>query len=82
MERMTAMNILTSFTRHPAEAGETYIQHFIFTARAALTLIGSGLVLFFHGVLPFLCTHTTSNMIDRLHAELQTRKQKCKKACQ
>lgn len=69
-----------SLTSHPAKAGETYWQHFIFTARAALTLVGSGIILFLHGLLPFLCTHTTSNMIDRLHAELQARREKCEKA--
>lgn len=75
------MNILAGFTRHPAEAGETYIQHFIFTARTSLTLVGSGLILFLHGLMPFLCTHTTSNIVDRLHAELQTRKKKCEEEC-
>lgn len=80
IERVIVMNIFTAFTRHPAETGETYARHFLFTARASLTLVGSGLILFFHGLMPFLCSHTASNMIDRLHAELQIRKEKCKKS--
>ena len=34
------------FTNHPAEVGETYLQHFSFTLKTSLRLLWSGFILF------------------------------------
>jgi len=67
----------SSLHRHLDEAGETYLQHLLFTFKAAGILIASGVVLVIHGLLPFLLTHVASGMIDNLYAELKARKAAC-----
>ena len=61
------------FTDHPAEVGETYLQHFSFTLKTSLRLLWSGFILFLHGVFPFLFTHTASNLVEKLYLLLKSR---------
>ena len=67
------------FSRHLHDAGESYFRHLAFTARIGAMLVASGLVIIVHGLLPFLFEHTGSNLIDRINAELKTRREECEK---
>lgn len=61
------------FCDHPAQAGETYTQHLLFTLGMAGKLIGSGLALLIHGILPFTFVHTASKAIRESHVILDER---------
>lgn len=61
------MDLLQSFTRHPAAVGETYTEHMKHAGGFGLTLLGAGLACLVHAVFPFLCKTTGSQAIRRLH---------------
>ena len=65
-------------TQHLHDANESYFEHLAFTLRFALTLMAVAVVAIIHGVLPFLCTHTASNMLCKLMDEVKARKAMCK----
>ena len=60
-----------SFTEHPASAGESYARHMGTASGYALRLIGGGLAAAMHGLLPFLFQTTASDMIFKMHDEMQ-----------
>jgi hypothetical protein len=62
------------FTRHPAEVGESYGEHFTIAARFGLRMIAGGLACLVHAVLPFLFARTGSETVRQLNATL------CKRA--
>jgi len=55
------------FTDHPKEAGETYFQHFIFTIFTAFRVVLCGVIIFIHGIFPFIFTKTTSSQIEKIY---------------
>lgn len=61
------MDLLQSFTRHPATVGETYAEHMRHAGGFGLTLVAAGLACLVHAVFPFLCKTTGSQAIKRLH---------------
>ena len=56
------------FTAHPAEVGETYLQHGLFACRFGAKMTWGGLAALVHGVFPFLFK-TTGSRITRELAE-------------
>ncbi len=64
------MDLLHSFTRHPASVGETYTEHMRHAGSFALALLGAGLACLVHAVFPFLCKTTGSETITRLHQRM------------
>lgn len=65
--------IKDAFTKHPAEAGETYGQHLMFTVGMALRLLVTSMVLIIHGIFPFMCCHTASQKMKRCQAVMADR---------
>lgn len=65
--------IKDAFTKHPAEAGETYGQHLLFTLGMALRLLATSAVLIIHGLFPFMCCHTASRKMKRCQAVMAER---------
>jgi putative acetyltransferase len=61
-----------SFTEHPASVGENYLQHLRHAAGFALSMIGGGLAVAVHAVLPFLFKKTGSGIITDLHTRMVT----------
>ena len=55
------------FTEHPASVGETYGEHLRAAAGFAFTLLRAGCACLLHALLPFLCVHTGSRAVERLH---------------
>jgi hypothetical protein len=64
--KKAAKYILDSFTLHPAELGETYLQHLKFTTAMSARLVLTGLALFIHGFMPFLFCKTTSGQSKKI----------------
>lgn len=62
-----------AFTEHPQDTGETYSEHLLFTAKMTGRLVYSSAVLMLHGVLPFLCTRTASQQIEKIYAIMRSR---------
>lgn len=56
-----------SFTEHPHEVGETYLQHLHSAWSFSGSMLVGGIACFLHGLFPFLCTRTGSTTIRRLH---------------
>ncbi|MCM2344785.1 MAG: DUF6356 family protein [Alphaproteobacteria bacterium] len=69
------------FKKHLHDANEGYLEHLAFTIKAGCTLIAAGTIVMIHGLLPFVLTHTGSNMICRLTEEMKARKQACQARC-
>ena len=61
------------FTEHPGETGETYFQHFVFTGLTSLRIIFCGIIIFIHGLFPFLFTRTASRHVERIYLILKKR---------
>ncbi len=61
-----------SFTEHPASVGENYLQHLRHAAGFAVSMIGGGLAVAVHAVLPFLFKKTGSGIITDLHTRMIT----------
>ena len=64
------MDLMQSFTRHPASVGETYTEHMRHAGSFALALLGAGMACLVHAVFPFLCKKTGSETIKRLHERM------------
>lgn len=62
--------IINKFTAHPNEVGESYFGHLKFTIYNVLNLFRIGLVLFLHGVFPFIFISYTKDKIAILHNKL------------
>ncbi|MGI4952118.1 MAG: DUF6356 family protein [Janthinobacterium lividum] len=61
-----------SFTKHPHEVGESYVEHFGVASSFGWAMIRGGLACYVHAVLPFLCTSTGSQTVKRLHERMVT----------
>lgn len=58
--------MLKKFTEHPAEQGETYIQHMVSSWKIIHTLKVIELKCLVHSIFPFLYTDALSSKIDYL----------------
>ncbi len=73
--KQKADEVRKAFTEHPELAGETYFEHLWFSAKMTVRLLYTAFALLLHGILPFICTHTASNQIDKINAILAARRQ-------
>lgn len=55
------------FVDHPESVGETYLEHFFVALGFAATMLGAGLALVVHAVVPGLFVKTGSAAITGLH---------------
>lgn len=62
-----------AFTEHPQDTGETYGEHLLFTTKMTGRLLYSSAVLMLHGLLPFLCTRTASQQIEKIYGIMRSR---------
>lgn len=60
---------------HPQSVGQTYGQHFLFSASFALRLAAAAFTAFMHALIPGLFESTTSKAISSLHARMQRQHQ-------
>lgn len=68
------MDIMNSFTRHPASVGESYLQHLCMATRFGVRMLTGGLACIVHALLPFLFEHTGSRCINELHTRMVTKR--------
>jgi hypothetical protein len=61
------------FTRHLRESEENYFEHFLVTFSTAFWLIGTGLILLCHAVLPFLFVSKAGNNVRKINQVMQKR---------
>ncbi|MBY0354850.1 MAG: hypothetical protein K2Q12_03870 [Rickettsiales bacterium] len=61
------------FSSHPAETGETYAQHLIFTIKMGVRILTCGVLLLVHGALPFTFRRTVSAQIKKIYRILDAR---------
>ena len=62
------------FTKHPKEAGESYLQHLLVALKYSFTLFLLFLIAFIHSIFPFIFKNTTSTKIIKMGEDLQNRK--------
>ena len=62
-----------AFTEHPEDAGETYLQHLRFTSMMSVRFLYTTLVIFVHGIFPFLLTRAASDQIEVIYRIMKTR---------
>ena len=63
----------TVFLAHPRSVNESYGEHFAIAGRFGLTMIGAGLALLVHAIVPSLFLRTGSAAIKNLYAEMTSR---------
>jgi len=61
------------FTRHPHQAGESFLKHFLFSFGIGLWLLFCSCAAICHAIFPFTCTFTTSSNLKKIHAIMQKR---------
>jgi hypothetical protein len=66
--------LYSAFNDHPHRAGETYWRHLIFTLSMAFRFFRVGLIIFVHGLCPFLLEHTSSNEVEKIFTIMKARK--------
>jgi hypothetical protein len=62
-----------AFTEHPQEAGETYLQHLLFTVWMSLRFVYASLVIMIHGAFPFLLETAASSQIEAVYRIMKSR---------
>lgn len=62
-----------AFTDHPKETGETYIKHLWFTVKMTSRMVFTALLLFIHGMFPFLFTRAASTQFEKMYQILRSR---------
>jgi hypothetical protein len=62
------------FLQHPAAAGETYLQHLLFTVKTGGHLLLTSIALILHGFVPKFYQTTASDRIIRLNDVMQERR--------
>ena len=67
---MTKVNFLN---KHLVEAGEDYLEHFVFASTTALWICMASLILITHAIFPFIFTTTTSANIKKINERMQKR---------
>ncbi len=67
---MTKVNFLN---KHLVEAGEDYLEHFIFASVTSLWIVMASVILMLHAIFPFIFTTTTSANIKKINERMQKR---------
>ena len=67
---------ISIFVDHPQEAGETYVQHMLFTLGMSVRFLFLSAIIAIHGIFPFAFTHTASSRIERINLILKQRSEK------
>lgn len=62
------------FKAHPESVGESYVAHLACAVSFGLRMAAGGLACIAHGLFPFLFTHTASDTVRALHAEMNERR--------
>ena len=68
--------LLEPWTRHPNDAGESYLQHLRYAMRVGLNLCRLGVCLLIHSLFPFLFVETASKNLYRIVDEMEDRNQR------
>jgi hypothetical protein len=68
--------ITKTFLEHPHSAGETYLQHLAFCVRKGVSLVVTGLLLIYHGLVPRYHQTTASERVFKLYEIFKTRLEK------
>ena len=68
--------MITIFTKHPKEGGETYLQHMMSVLRYSLTFLFLFVVAFINAIILFLFTRTASCVIQEMARHIEKR-EKC-----
>jgi len=61
------VNIIRTFTEHPASVGESYTEHLVRALYFGTRMMFAGIACLVHGVLPFLFVRTGSRAIAELN---------------
>ncbi len=67
---------MNRLTQHLDSVNETYFEHLINASSFAVKMIIGGMAGLVHAVFPFLCVKTGSRLIDCLHHDMVTHRQK------
>ena len=62
--------MLSLFTRHPQEIGESYGEHFRAAGLFGLRMIGGGIACVVHALVPALFVTTGSGTVARLYGQM------------
>ncbi len=73
MAHIMCRMVLNAFRHHPSETNETYVQHLWFTTKTSLRFVVLSLLLFVHGVFPFIFVRTVSSQIERIYLMMRSR---------
>lgn len=68
--------IFRLFTQHPHEAGETFWQHLAFTMQMSARFLYVSVVIFLHGLFPFLLKCEGSKQIEKIYGIMKNRQPK------
>ncbi len=68
-----ALRLVRAFTAHPANVGENYLQHFCFATRFSVRLFAAAGAALIHAIVPALFETTASDLIERMHDDLNHR---------
>ncbi|WP_077145654.1 DUF6356 family protein [Sphingopyxis sp. KK2] len=55
------------FRDHPADVGESYVEHFVSAASFSFAMFVGAIACLVHALVPALCVKTGSGIINRLH---------------
>lgn len=64
------------FSTHPQEAGETFLQHLAFTLKMSARFLYVSVVIFLHGLFPFLLKREGSRQIEKIYVIMKSRQPK------
>lgn len=67
---------MRAFTEHPASVGETYSEHMLTAFSFGARMLLAGMACLAHGIFPFIFVKTGSNIINILHREMVTHRDK------
>ena len=70
---MAMKSLTAAFTEHPASVDETYFEHMQFAGRFSARLFAAGAAALVHAVLPFAFEKTASNLIRKMHRDIENR---------
>jgi hypothetical protein len=62
------------FHEHPAQVGESYLEHMVFAFQFSGRLMRAGLAAFVHGLIPACCKTTASSEVLALHDAIRARR--------
>jgi hypothetical protein len=68
------MNLIRSFTRHPASIGESYTEHLLHAGCFGVRMMLAGFACLIHAVFPFLFERTGSRAIGELNERMTSRR--------